>query len=89
MSVSTTTQLLLCPVCSRPFKSIKNQNCNLRRHLKNIHNMSPMMHPPKCKWDSIPNGRVKDAKDRKERNRKSKRLWARRYRLRRQVEEAA
>ncbi|KAK3804484.1 MAG: hypothetical protein J3R72DRAFT_500068 [Linnemannia gamsii] len=87
--VPTTTQLLVCPICSRAFKACKNQNCNLRRHLKNIHNMSPTMHPRKCKWDSIPNGRVKDDKDRKERTRKSKRRWARKYRLRRKVEEAA
>ncbi|KAF9153039.1 hypothetical protein BG015_004218 [Linnemannia schmuckeri] len=87
--VPTTTQLLLCPVCSRAFKPSKNQNCNLRRHLKNVHNMSPTMHPRKCKWDSLPDGRVKDDKDRKERTRKSKRLWARKYRLRRKVEEAA
>ncbi|KAG0276995.1 hypothetical protein BGZ95_006703 [Linnemannia exigua] len=46
-------------------------------------------HPRKCKWDSIPNGRVKDDKDRRERNRKSKRLWSHKYRLRRRVEEAA
>jgi hypothetical protein len=44
-----TTQLLLCPICSRAFKSCKNQNSNLRRHLKNIHNLSPKMHPRKCK----------------------------------------
>ncbi|KAG0006925.1 hypothetical protein BGZ65_001644 [Modicella reniformis] len=82
-------QLLLCPVCNRAFKPSKNQNCNLRRHLKNVHNMSPTMHPRKCKWDSLPDGRVKDDKDRKERTRKSKRLWARKFRLRRKVEEAA
>ncbi|KAG0373167.1 hypothetical protein BGX24_012046, partial [Mortierella sp. AD032] len=35
--VPTTTQLLLCPVCSHGFKPCKNQNYNLRRHLKNIH----------------------------------------------------
>ncbi|KAF9164592.1 hypothetical protein BGX21_000970 [Mortierella sp. AD011] len=87
--VPTTTQLLLCPVCSRAFKPSKNQNCNLRRHLKNVHNMSPTIHPRKCKWDSLPDGRVKDDKDRKERTRKSKRLWARKFRLRRKVEEAA
>ncbi|KAI7817078.1 hypothetical protein BC939DRAFT_481454 [Gamsiella multidivaricata] len=85
----TTTQLLLCPVCSRAFKPSKNQNCNLRRHLKNVHNMSPAIHPRKCKWDSLPDGRVKDDKDRKDRTRKSKRLWARKFRLRRKVEEAA
>ncbi|KAF9999937.1 hypothetical protein BGZ65_004784 [Modicella reniformis] len=82
-------QLLLCPVCNRAFKPSKNQNCNLRRHLKNVHNMSPTIHPRKCKWDSLPDGRVKDDKDRKERTRKSKRLWARKFRLRRKVEEAA
>ncbi|KAG0329268.1 hypothetical protein BGZ99_002817 [Dissophora globulifera] len=87
--VPTTTQLLMCPVCNRAFKPSKNQNCNLRRHLKNVHNMSPTMHPRKCKWDSLPDGRVKDDKDRKERTRKSKRLWARKFRLRRKVEEAA
>ncbi|KAF9147491.1 hypothetical protein BG015_010877 [Linnemannia schmuckeri] len=86
---SSSSQLLLCPVCSRAFKPSKNQNCNLRRHLKNVHNMSPTMHPRKCKWDSLPDGRVKDDKDRKERTRKSKRLWARKFRLRRKVEEAA
>ncbi|KAF9356292.1 hypothetical protein BGX34_010003 [Mortierella sp. NVP85] len=73
----------------RAFKPSKNQNCNLRRHLKNVHNMSPTIHPRKCKWDSLPDGRVKDDKDRKERTRKSKRLWARKFRLRRKVEEAA
>ncbi|KAF9928308.1 hypothetical protein FBU30_002482 [Linnemannia zychae] len=88
-AVSSSSQLLLCPVCSRAFKPSKNQNCNLRRHLKNVHNMSPTMHPRKCKWDSLPDGRVKDDKDRKERTRKSKRLWARKFRLRRKVEEAA
>ncbi|KAG0216388.1 hypothetical protein BGX28_002858 [Mortierella sp. GBA30] len=88
-STATSPQLLLCPVCSRAFKPSKNQNCNLRRHLKNVHNMSPTMHPRKCKWDSLPDGRVKDDKDRKERTRKSKRLWARKFRLRRKVEEAA
>ncbi|KAF9362156.1 hypothetical protein BGX26_000044 [Mortierella sp. AD094] len=88
-SGSSNPQLLLCPVCSRAFKPSKNQNCNLRRHLKNVHNMSPTMHPRKCKWDSLPDGRVKDDKDRKERTRKSKRLWARKFRLRRKVEEAA
>ncbi|KAF9106084.1 hypothetical protein BGX29_010546 [Mortierella sp. GBA35] len=88
-SSSNAAQLLLCPVCSRAFKPSKNQNCNLRRHLKNVHNMSPTMHPRKCKWDSLPDGRVKDDKDRKERTRKSKRLWARKFRLRRKVEEAA
>ena len=87
--IPTTTQLLLCPVCNRAFKPSKNQNCNLRRHLKNVHNMSPTIHPRKCKWDSLPDGRVKDDKDRKERTRKSKRLWARKFRLRRKVEEAA
>ncbi|KAF9433208.1 hypothetical protein BGZ76_009745 [Entomortierella beljakovae] len=87
--VPTTTQLLLCPVCGRAFKPSKNQNCNLRRHLKNVHSMSPTMHPRKCKWDSLPDGRVKDDKDRKERTRKSKRLWARKFRQRRKVEEAA
>ncbi|KAG0045633.1 hypothetical protein BGZ89_005554 [Linnemannia elongata] len=75
--VPTTTQLLLCPVCSQPFKPSKNENSNLRRHIKNIHKMSPTMHPRKCKWDSIPGGRIKDDKDRNERIRKSKRLWAR------------
>ncbi|KAG0273639.1 hypothetical protein BGZ95_010558 [Linnemannia exigua] len=59
---------------------------NLRRHLKNIHNMPPTMHPRRSDWDSIPNGRVKDDEDRKERLRKSKCLWARKYRLRRKVE---
>ncbi|KAG0365725.1 hypothetical protein BGZ54_006283 [Gamsiella multidivaricata] len=88
-SSSTDPQLLMCPVCSRTFKPSKNQNCNLRRHLKNVHNMSPTIHPRKCKWDSLPDGRVKDDKDRKERTRKSKRLWARKFRLRRKVEEAA
>ncbi|KAG0301066.1 hypothetical protein BGZ98_008647 [Dissophora globulifera] len=88
-SLANQQQLLLCPVCSRAFKPSKNQNCNLRRHLKNVHNMSPTMHPRKCKWDSLPDGRVKDDKDRKERTRKSKRLWARKFRLRRKVEEAA
>ncbi|KAF8967210.1 hypothetical protein BGZ46_000226 [Entomortierella lignicola] len=88
-SGSSNAQLLLCPVCSRAFKPSKNQNCNLRRHLKNVHNMSPAIHPRKCKWDSLPDGRVKDDKDRKERTRKSKRLWARKFRLRRKVEEAA
>ncbi|KAF9979061.1 hypothetical protein BGZ75_009841 [Mortierella antarctica] len=88
-STATSPQLLLCPVCSRAFKPSKNQNCNLRRHLKNVHNMSPTMHPRKCKWDSLPDGRVKDDKDRKERTRKSKRLWARKFRQRRKVEEAA
>ncbi|KAF9900616.1 hypothetical protein EC991_007076 [Linnemannia zychae] len=88
-SSASSSQLLLCPVCSRAFKPSKNQNCNLRRHLKNVHNMSPTMHPRKCKWDSLPDGRVKDDKDRKERTRKSKRLWARKFRLRRKVEEAA
>ncbi|KAF9115118.1 hypothetical protein BGX27_008823 [Mortierella sp. AM989] len=88
-SGSSNPQLLLCPVCSRAFKPSKNQNCNLRRHLKNVHDMSPTMHPRKCKWDSLPDGRVKDDKDRKERTRKSKRLWARKFRLRRKVEEAA
>ncbi|KAG0045611.1 hypothetical protein BGZ83_009212 [Gryganskiella cystojenkinii] len=86
---NNSSQLLLCPVCSRAFKPSKNQNCNLRRHLKNVHNMSPTMHPRKCKWDSLPDGRVKDDKDRKERTRKSKRLWARKFRQRRKVEEAA
>ncbi|KAG0046443.1 hypothetical protein BGZ83_008401 [Gryganskiella cystojenkinii] len=86
---STTNQLLMCPVCSRAFKPSKNQNCNLRRHLKNVHNMSPTMHPRKCKWDSLPDGRVKDDKDRKERTRKSKRIWAQKFRQRRKVEEAA
>ncbi|KAG0233364.1 hypothetical protein BGX31_004847 [Mortierella sp. GBA43] len=89
LTSSNNPQLLLCPVCSRAFKPSKNQNCNLRRHLKNVHNMSPTMHPRKCKWDSLPDGRVKDDKDRKERTRKSKRLWARKFRLRRKVEEAA
>ncbi|KAF9538911.1 hypothetical protein EC957_006024, partial [Mortierella hygrophila] len=70
----------------RAFKPSKNQNSNLRRHIKIIHNMSPTMHPRKCIWDSIRNGRVKDDKDRKDRTRKSKRLWARKYRLRRRVE---
>ncbi|KAK5799789.1 hypothetical protein F5H01DRAFT_333482 [Linnemannia elongata] len=87
--VPTTTQLLLCPVCSQPFKPSKNENSNLRRHIKNIHKMSPTMHPRKCKWDSIPGGRIKDDKDRNERIRKSKRLWARKTRLRRKAEEAA
>ncbi|KAG9072921.1 hypothetical protein KI688_000702 [Linnemannia hyalina] len=87
--VPTTMQLLLCPVCSRAFKPSKNQNTNLRRHLQNIHNMSPTTHPRKCKWDSIPDGRVKDDKDRKERTRKSKRLSARKTRPRRKAEEAA
>ncbi|KAG9066858.1 hypothetical protein KI688_012770 [Linnemannia hyalina] len=87
--VPTTTQLLLCSVCSQPFKPSKNQNTNLRRHLKNIHNMSPTMHPRKCKWDSIPDGRIKDDKDRKERTRQSKRLSARKTRLRHKAEEAA
>ncbi|KAF9562611.1 hypothetical protein BGW38_008975 [Lunasporangiospora selenospora] len=82
MSMSSTSQLLLCPPS-------KNQNCNLRRHLKNVHNMSPTIHPRKCKWDSLPDGRVKDDKDRKERTRKSKRLWARKFRQKRKVEEAA
>ncbi|KAF9323365.1 hypothetical protein BG006_001542, partial [Podila minutissima] len=81
--------LLMCPVCDKAFKPSKNQNCNLRRHLKNVHAMSPAIHPRKCKWDSLPDGRVKDDKDRKERTRKSKRLWARKFRLRRKVEEAA
>ncbi|KAK3817128.1 MAG: hypothetical protein JOS17DRAFT_758352 [Linnemannia elongata] len=87
--VPTTTQLLLCPVCSQAFKPSENQNSNLRRHLKNIHNMSPTMHPRKCKWDSLPDGRIKDDKDRKERTRKSKRLWARKTRHCRKAEEAA
>ncbi|GJJ72287.1 hypothetical protein EMPS_04644 [Entomortierella parvispora] len=88
-TTTTTSQLLMCPVCSRAFKPSKNQNCNLRRHLKNVHNMSPTMHPRKCKWDSLPDGRVKDDKDRKERTRKSKRIWAQKFRQRRKVEEAA
>ena len=88
-TTTTTNQLLMCPVCSRAFKPSKNQNCNLRRHLKNVHNMSPTMHPRKCKWDSLPDGRVKDDKDRKERTRKSKRIWAQKFRQRRKVEEAA
>ncbi|OAQ32487.1 hypothetical protein K457DRAFT_1873281 [Linnemannia elongata AG-77] len=73
------------------FKPGKNQNCNLRRHLKTIHKISPKLHPAKSKWDSIPGGRVKNEKERQERIRKSKRLWARKYRLRRkaEVEEAA
>ncbi|OAQ34654.1 hypothetical protein K457DRAFT_13873 [Linnemannia elongata AG-77] len=71
--VSTTTQQLLCPVCSRDFKPSPNQNCNLRRHLKNVHNMSSTMHPRKSKWNSLPDGRIKDDKDR----------------LRREVEETA
>ncbi|KAG0333249.1 hypothetical protein BG000_009331, partial [Podila horticola] len=79
----STGKLLLCPVCDKAFKPSKNQNCNLRRHLKNVHDMSPAIHPRKCKWDSLPDGRVKDDKDRKERTRKSKRLWARKFRLRR------
>ncbi|KAF9083058.1 hypothetical protein BGX29_003418, partial [Mortierella sp. GBA35] len=87
--VPTTTQLLLCPVCSQAFEPSKNQNCNLRRHLKNIHNMSPTMHPRKNKWDSLPDGRYKDDEDRKGRIRKSKRIWARKDRLRRKAEEAA
>jgi hypothetical protein len=41
------------------------------------------------KWDSLPDGRVNDDKDRKERTLKSKRLWARKYRSRRKVEDAA
>jgi hypothetical protein len=61
----------------------------LRRHIKNVHNMSPTMHPRKCKWDSIPGGRIKNDKERKERTRKSKILWARKTRLRRKTEEAA
>ncbi|KAF9386955.1 hypothetical protein CPB97_003124 [Podila verticillata] len=90
MTTTTSTgKLLLCPVCDKAFKPSKNQNCNLRRHLKNVHDMSPTIHPRKCKWDSLPDGRVKDDKDRKERTRKSKRLWARKFRLRRKVEEAA
>ncbi|KAG0355302.1 hypothetical protein BGX24_006699, partial [Mortierella sp. AD032] len=36
--VPTTTQLLLCPIFSRAFKACKNQKCNLRNHLKNVHN---------------------------------------------------
>ncbi|KAG0029776.1 hypothetical protein BGZ81_003463 [Podila clonocystis] len=88
-SNKSTGKLLLCPVCDKAFKPSKNQNCNLRRHLKNVHDMSPTIHPRKCKWDSLPDGRVKDDKDRKERTRKSKRLWARKFRLRRKVEEAA
>ncbi|KAF9143995.1 hypothetical protein BG015_000238 [Linnemannia schmuckeri] len=87
--VSTTNQPLLCPVCSQVFKPAKNQNCNLRRHIKNIHNMSPTMHPRRCKWDSLPGGRIKDDKERKERIRKSKRIWARKSRLRRKTDEAA
>ncbi|KAF9081216.1 hypothetical protein BGX23_001121 [Mortierella sp. AD031] len=87
--VPTTTQLLLSHVCSRAFNPSKNRNCKLRRHLKNVHNMSPTIHPCKCKWDSLPDGHVKDDKDRRERTRKSKRLWARKYRLRRRVEDAA
>ncbi|KAG0272422.1 hypothetical protein BGZ95_011823, partial [Linnemannia exigua] len=51
--------------------------------------MSPTMHPRKCKWDSIPDGRIKKDKDRKERTLKSKRLWVRKTRLRRKAEEAA
>ncbi|KAG0344847.1 hypothetical protein BG004_004123 [Podila humilis] len=88
---SGSMQLLLhCPVCDRAFKASKNQNCNLRRHLKNVHDLSPAeIHPRKCKWDSLPDGRVKDDKDRKERTRKSKRMWARKFRLKRKVEEAA
>ncbi|KAG0059638.1 hypothetical protein BGZ89_000244, partial [Linnemannia elongata] len=42
-----------------------------------------------CKWDSMPDGRIKDDKDRKERIRKSKGLWARKTRLRHKAEEAA
>ncbi|OAQ32493.1 hypothetical protein K457DRAFT_16501 [Linnemannia elongata AG-77] len=74
--VPTTTQLLLCPVCSQPFKP---------KHSQNVTNNAPR----KCKWDSIPGGRIKDDKDRNERIRKSKRLWARKTRLRRKAEEAA
>ncbi|KAF9407749.1 hypothetical protein BGZ94_002578, partial [Podila epigama] len=82
-------EVLHCPVCNKGFKPSKNQNCNLRRHLKNVHTLSPTIHPRKCKWDSLPAGRVKDDKDRKERTRNSKRLWARKFRLRQRVEEAA
>jgi hypothetical protein len=87
--VITTTQLLLCRICNQPFKPSKNQNSNLRRHLKNIHKLSPTLHPRKSKWDSIPEGRIKDENDRTERTRKSKRLWARKERFRRKAEEAA
>ncbi|OAQ22210.1 hypothetical protein K457DRAFT_1838191 [Linnemannia elongata AG-77] len=76
--VPTTTQLLLC----------LSANSNLRRHIKNIHNMSPTMHLRKCKWNSIPDCRIKDDKDRKHRTRKIKRLWARKTRLHRKAEEA-
>ncbi|KAK5799794.1 hypothetical protein F5H01DRAFT_356921 [Linnemannia elongata] len=69
----------------QPFKPSKNENPNLRRHIKNIHKISSTMHPRECKWDSIPDGRIKDDKDRKERIRKSKRLWARKTRLRRKA----
>ncbi|KAG0198140.1 hypothetical protein BGX33_012574 [Mortierella sp. NVP41] len=87
--VCTTTQPLPCPVCSRVFQPSKNQNCNLRRHLRNTHKMSSTMHPRKNKWDSIPDGRIKDDEDRTERTRRSKRLWARKERHRRKVEDAA
>ncbi|KAF9271932.1 hypothetical protein BGZ88_005419, partial [Linnemannia elongata] len=89
--VPTTTQLLPCPACCRAFKPGKNQNCNLRRHLKIIHNISLKLHPAKSNWDSIPGGRVKNEKERQECIRRSKRLWARKHRLRHkaEVEEAA
>lgn len=86
---SKTNHLLACYVCTRTFVKCKNQNSNLRRHIKVVHGMSPSMHPPKCRWDSLPMGRVKDDVDRKERTRKSQRNWARKFRQRRKIEEAA
>lgn len=86
--VPTEPRLLLCPICNRPFNPSKNRKYKSRRNLKNVH-MSPRMHPCKREWDSLPNGRVIDNKECRERTRKSKGLPARKYHLRRRVEEAA
>jgi hypothetical protein len=87
--VPTTTPLLLCLICSRAFNPSKKRNCKLRRHLKNVHIMSPTMHLCRCKWYSLPYIHVTDDKDRRERTHKSKCLCARKCLLRRRVEDAA
>jgi len=72
--------MLYCGLCYSTFKESKNQYYSFRRHLFTKHNVPKDSFPKRSKWDSIPNGRVKDDADKKRRIRQSKKKYARNFR---------
>ena len=79
-----------CPICQKKFHYKRDVRYKIRKHIRDIHNMSADKLCPKItRWDNDTRGRIKSDEERIQRTRENKRKWACKNRVRKRTLQAA